>query len=173
MPCIKYSYFKYLLRNHYPKAATFITPSHSKLTMAELKTQKNKASVTAFINAVENEQRRKDAKELLKIFKEATGMKPIMWGTSIIGFGQYHYKSDRSTQEGDWPLTGFSPRKANMTVYIMPGFKDYKKQLEKIGKHKTSVSCLYFTKLDNIDTTILKQIIKDSVAKMKKMYPSK
>ena len=136
--------------------------------MAELKTKKNKASVTKFIDSVEHKTRREDAKRLLKIFNEATGMKPAMWGTSIIGYGEYHYKSERSTQEGDWPLTGFSPRKASMTVYIMPGFDKYKKDLDKIGKHKTSVSCLYFTKLDNIDEKILKKMIKDSMEVMKK-----
>lgn len=137
--------------------------------MAELKTKKNNASVSAFINSVENEQRRKDAKELLKLFKEVTKMKPKMWGDSIIGFGSYHYKY-ASGQEGDWPLTGFSPRKQTMTIYIMPGFKKYANELKKIGKHKKSVSCLYVKKIEDIDTKILKKIIKDSVAQMKKNY---
>ena len=74
-----------------------------------------------FLDAVENEQRRKDGFDLLEIFKQVTGMQPALWGDSIVGFGEYHYKSERSSQEGDWPLTGFSPRKRNMTVYIMPG----------------------------------------------------
>src|SRR6185503_14543283 len=107
--------------------------------MAELKTQKNTASVTVFLASVPDEQRRKDGLELLKIFKKATGMKPTMWGSAIVGFGQYHYKSERSTQEGDWPLTGFSPRKANLTVYIMGGLGAAKKQgglLQHLGKHK-------------------------------------
>lgn len=139
--------------------------------MAELKTKKNNASVSAFLNAVEDDQKRKDAKALLKIFKEATGMKPKMWGTSIIGFGSYHYKSERSSQEGDWPLTGFSPRKANLTIYIMPGFKQYASLLKKIGKHKISGgSCLYVKKLEDIDTTVLKRLIKDSIKEMKKRY---
>ncbi len=138
--------------------------------MAELKTKKNKGSVSKFVNSVQNEQRRKDAKELLKIFKDATGLKPSLWGTSIIGYGSYHYKSERSTQEGDWPLTGFSPRKANMTVYIMTGFKKYKGDLKKLGKFKTSVSCLYFNKLSDIDTKILKKIIKADLKEMKKRH---
>src|SRR3989344_6267484 len=106
--------------------------------MAELKTKKNAASAATFIDSVKDAGRRADAKQLLTIFKRATGMKPVMWGTSIIGFGQYHYKSERSTQEGDWPLTGFSPRAQNLTVYIMPGFNAYGPLLKKLGKHKIS-----------------------------------
>lgn len=138
--------------------------------MAELKTKKTRASVSKFLKSVEHEQRRRDGLALLEIFKEVTKMQPKMWGDSIVGFGEYHYKSDRSSQEGDWPLTGFSPRKQNMTVYIMPGFKNYQDLLAKLGKHKTSVSCIYFTKLENIDVEVLKQIIRKSVADMKKQY---
>lgn len=138
--------------------------------MSELKTTKNKKSPLAFIKKVEHETRGQDALELLNIFEEATGMKPEMWGDSIVGYGSYHYKSDRSSQEGDWPLTGFSPRKQNLSIYIMPGFDNYKSELKKLGKHKTSVSCLYVNKLEDIDTKILKKIIKDSVKVMKKMY---
>ena len=142
--------------------------------MAELKTQKTKASVTEFVNSVADEKRRADSKQLLKVFKEATGMKPAMWGTSIVGYGSYHYKSERSKQEGDWPLTGFSPRKANMTVYIMPGFKEYGPLLKKLGKHKISGgSCIYFNSLSEIDTPTLKTIIKKSVVEMKKRYKVK
>ncbi len=138
--------------------------------MAELKTKKTKASVSAFLQSVENKQRREDAFELLEIFKQTIKMPPALWGNSIVGFGEYHYKSTRSSQEGDWPLTGFSPRKRNMTVYIMPGFTNYQELLSKLGQHKTSVSCIYFNKLENIDVKVLKQIIRRSVADMKKMY---
>lgn len=138
--------------------------------MAELKTRKTGASVVKFLESVENEQRRKDSLELLEIFKRTTKMSPILWGNSIVGFGEYHYKSERSNQEGDWPLTGFSPRKSNMTVYIMPGFRDYQELLSKLGKHKTSVSCIYFNKLENIDAKVLEQIIRKSVSDMKKRY---
>lgn len=139
--------------------------------MAELKTQKTKASVSAFINTVKDPQRRADAKQLLVIFKKATGMRPAMWGTSIIGFGQYHYKSERSTQEGDWPLTGFSPRKANLTVYIMSGAKYYTALLKKLGKHTISGgSCIYITKLSDIHVPTLISIIRKSVSDMKKQY---
>ncbi len=138
--------------------------------MAELKTKKTRASVTAFLESVENEQRREDAFELLEIFKQTTKMAPALWGNSIVGFGEYHYKSERSSQEGDWPLTGFSPRKRNMTVYIMPGFTNYQELLSKLGQHKTSVSCIYFNKIENIDVKVLKQIIRRSVVDMKKLY---
>lgn len=138
--------------------------------MAELKTKKSNASVVRFLNSVENEQRRKDGLELLEIFKQVTKMPPKLWGDSIVGFGEYHYKSERSAQEGDWPLTGFSPRKRSMTIYIMPGFSNYQDLLSKLGQHKTSVSCIYFNKLENIDVKILKQIIRRSVADMKKIY---
>ena len=138
--------------------------------MAELKTKKTGASVPTFLKSVENEQRRRDSIELLEIFKQVTKMSPKLWGDSIVGFGEYHYKSERSSQEGDWPLTGFSPRKRSMTVYIMPGFTDYQELLSKLGQHKTSVSCIYFNKLDNVDVKILKQIIQRSVADMKKIY---
>lgn len=141
--------------------------------MAELKTKKTDASVSKFLNSVENKQRRNDSFELLEIFKQVTKMPPILWGNSIVGFGEYHYKSERSSQEGDWPLTGFSPRKRYMTVYIMPGFTNYQDLLNKLGQHRTSVSCLYFNKLDNIDVKILKQIIRISVTDMKKIYERK
>lgn len=142
--------------------------------MAELKTVKNKASVSAFVKAVQDPQRRKDAKELLTIFKKATGMKPAMWGTSIVGYGSYHYKSERSTQEGDWPLTGFSPRKSNLTIYIMPGFKSYGPLLKKLGKHKVSGgSCIYIRKLSDVHVPTLITIIKDSVREMKRRHATK
>lgn len=138
--------------------------------MAELKTKENNQSVNDFINSIENETRKKDALTLLPIFKEATGYEPKLWGTSIVGFGKYHYKSERSKQEGDWPLTGFSPRKQNMSIYIMSGFAEYQDLIKKLGKCKTSVGCLYINKLEDIDLEILKQLIKKSVAKMKKDY---
>jgi hypothetical protein len=138
--------------------------------MAELKTKVSNASVTAFIKTIEPKEKQKDSLMLLKIFKEVTGEKPKLWGTSIIGFGQYHYESERSTQKGDWLLTGFSPRKQNLTVYIISGFKEYGDLMEKLGKYTTSVSCLYIKRLSDIDTDILKKLIKRSVADMKKKY---
>ena len=139
--------------------------------MAEPKTKKNSASVTAFVNSVENPQRRADAKELLRIFKEATGLTPAMWGTSIVGYGMYHYKSERSSQEGDWPRAAFSPRKQNMTVYLGPSFKGRGELLKKIGKHKKSLACLYFNRLSDIHVPTLKLLIKESLKEMKRRYP--
>lgn len=139
--------------------------------MAELKTKKTTVSPSVFINAVKDGAKRADAKELLKIFKTATGMQPKMWGTSIVGYGEYHYKSERSRQEGDWPLTGFSPRATNLTLYIMPGFTDFKAELKKLGKHKISGgSCIYIKRLSDIHIPTLKTIIKKSVTMMKKKY---
>ena len=139
--------------------------------MAELKTQKTNASVPAFLETIEDEQKRKDSQELVKIFREVTKEKPVMWGTAIIGFGQYHYKSERSKQEGDWPLTGFSPRKQNLTIYIMSGFGEQQELLKKIGKHKISGgSCLYIKRLSDIDPEILKKLIKASYNYMKEKY---
>jgi hypothetical protein len=138
--------------------------------MAELKTKKNDASVIDFINTLQDEAKKQDSLELLKIFKECTGLEPKMWGSSIIGYGSYHYKSERSRQEGDWPLTGFSPRKQNISIYIMPGFDKYQKELSKIGKYKNSVGCLYIKKLSDIDINVLKFLIKDSVETMKAQY---
>ncbi len=138
--------------------------------MAELKTQKNSASVLDFINSVEDVVKRQDSLNLLEIFKQCTGDEPAMWGTSIVGYGSYHYKSERSSQEGDWPMIGFSPRKQNLTIYIMPGFDRFKDELAKLGKHKTSVSCLYIKKLADVDEKTLKKIITDAYQSMKKQY---
>lgn len=139
--------------------------------MAELKTQKTKVSPSKFVAAIQDDAKRADAKELLKIFKDATGMSSKMWGQAIVGYGEYHYKSERSRQEGDWPLTGFSPRAANFTLYIMPGFKDFKADLKKLGKHKISGgSCIYIKRVSDIDVPTLKKIIKKSVAMMRKKY---
>ena len=136
--------------------------------MAEPKTKKNDASVLDFINSVEDQVKRNDSLKLLEVFKECTGEAPVMWGTSIVGFGEYHYKSDRSSQEGDWMMTGFSPRKQNLTLYIMPGFERYKNELAKLGKHKTSISCLYIKRLADVDENILKNIIIDAFESMKR-----
>lgn len=142
--------------------------------MAELKTQRNKASVTKFLSSIEDEQRRKDGKALLGLFKEVVKEKPEMWGTSIVGFGSYHYKSERSKQQGEWMLAGFSPRKQNLTVYIIAGPERFPELLNKLGKFKISKgSCLYINRLSDIDAKVLQQIIKESVAYMKKNYVNK
>lgn len=139
--------------------------------MAELKTKKTKVSPKAFIDTVKDPRKRADAKVLLKLFKEATGEQPKMWGSAIVGYGQYHYKSERSSQEGDWPLTGFSPRVQSLTVYIMPGFRDYGPLLKKLGKHKISGgSCIYINKLEDVHLPTLKKIVAQSVRDMRKKY---
>ena len=125
--------------------------------MAEPKTKVTNASVEDFINSVENDRRRHDGFELLKIYKRVTGLEPKMWGPSIVGFGVYHYKSERSSQEGDWPLAGFSPRKQNLTLYVYP--KNFPELLKDLGKYTTSVSCLYINKLDDVDLKVLESLI--------------
>src|SRR5688572_15183407 len=134
--------------------------------MAELKTKATDQDPKDFLNKIEPEQKRNDGFVLLEIFKKVTGEDPVMWGTSIIGFGKYHYKSERSTQEGDWPLVGFSPRKQNLTLYIMAGNKDSQELLEKLGKHKKSGGCLYINKLSDVDQTVLPKLIKKSLQYM-------
>ncbi len=127
--------------------------------MSTIKTLMTDASAEDFINSVENETRRTDAFKILEMYKSATNEKPKMWGTSMIGFGQYHYKSERSSQEGDWPLAAFSPRKQNLTLYVMSELNDYSDLLNKLGKHKTSKACLYINKLSDVDEGVLKQLI--------------
>ncbi len=139
--------------------------------MAELKTKKTDQDPKDFLNTIEPEQKRKDGFALLEMFEKVTGEKGVMWGSSIVGFGKYHYKSERSTQEGDWPLVGFSPRKQNLTLYIMHGNQD-DPLLKKLGKHKTSSgSCLYINNLSDVDQEILSKLIKNCFVYMKKMYP--
>jgi hypothetical protein len=139
--------------------------------MAELKTKKTKQDPTLYLKTIVDEHKRADAEVLLKIFADATGLPPAMWGTSMIGYGSYHYKSERSTQEGDWPLTAFAVRTNSLTIYIMPGFSAYKELLAKLGTHKISGgSCIYIKQLSDIHIPTLKKIIKTSVAEMKKKY---
>ncbi len=138
--------------------------------MGTIKTTVNDASVEDFINTVPDEVKKKDSFTLLEIFSWITGEKPKMWGTSIIGFGSYHYKYERSQQEGDWPLTGFSPRKQNLTLYNMPGFDNYQDLLKGLGKHKTSVGCLYINKLADVDLAVLEKFVKRSFTEMKEKY---
>ena len=129
--------------------------------MSELKTRENDGSVTDFLDAVPQEDKRKDSYVLLDMYKRATGKQPRMWGASMVGFGKYHYESERSTQQGDWPLAAFSPRKQNLTLYFMQGFDEYLAEpLSKLGKHKTSKSCLYINKLSDIDLEVLEETVR-------------
>jgi hypothetical protein len=136
--------------------------------MAEIKTKVTDADVNDFINSVASGQKKQDGFTLLEIFTRLTGEKPKMWGSSIIGFGQYHYKSEKSRQEGDWMLTGFSPRKQALTLYLMLGHGDYTDLLERLGKHKTGMGCLYINKLEDVDRGVLEDLIKKSYTNMKK-----
>ncbi|HMV45642.1 MAG TPA: DUF1801 domain-containing protein [Leptospiraceae bacterium] len=142
--------------------------------MAEIKTKSITKDVSEFINEIEDEAKRKDALTLLKIFKAVTRKKPKLWSNGTIGFGEYHYKSERSSQEGDWMATGFSSRKTNLTIYIMSGVKKYPALLKKLGKHKVSGgSCIYIKKTDDIDLSILKELIKVSISDLGKTYKIK
>lgn len=134
----------------------------------ELKTKVNEASVTDFINSVPDEQKRKDCFEILKMMKQVTKEEPKMWGSSIVGFGSYHYKG-KSGREGDWMLTGFSPRKQNLTLYLMGGFDTHTALLKKLGKFTTSVGCLYIKRLDDVDKKVLKELVQASVKRMKEL----
>lgn len=137
--------------------------------MATLKTIPTRASVREFITSVEDENKRRDCRAVMKIMKEVTGKKPVLWGNSIVGYGQYHYKY-KSGREGDWMVTGFSPRKQNLTIYIMPGFSNYPDIMDKIGKYKLGSSCLYVKRLADIDTGLLKELVARSVEDMENIY---
>jgi len=134
--------------------------------MAELKTKLNDASVVKFINSIKDESNRNDCFVIMKLMQKITKSEPKMWGSSIVGFGNYHYKY-ASGREGDWFLTGFSPRKQNLTLYIIAGFDHYDELMTKLGKYKTSKSCLYIKSLKDIDQKVLKEMITLSVKKMK------
>jgi len=139
--------------------------------MAALKTRKNDKDVVEFINEfVESEAQREDALKLLKFMKDYTGFEPKMWGDSIIGFGEYHYKSDRSAQEGDWPLVGFSPRKTAISLYVYTGMPEHEYLLEGLGKYKMGKACIYVKKLSDIDLQVVAKIMEASIAFLKETY---
>lgn len=138
--------------------------------MAAIKTQKNDVNVMSFLESVKDEIKRKEGMTLLAMLKKITRQEPKMWGSSIVGFGSFHYKSERSKQEGDWFMTGFSPRKQNLTVYIIPGFAKYETLMKKLGKYKTSVSCLYINKLADVDSKVLIELITVAYKDMKEKY---
>lgn len=133
----------------------------------ELKTKLNDANVEDFLNTVQDEQTRADCFEIAKIMKQVTKAEPKMWGASIVGFGSYHYKG-ASGREGDWMLVGFSPRKQNLTLYIMAGFDRYEELMNKLGKFSTGKSCLYIKRLADVDKKVLKELVSESVQFMKK-----
>jgi len=137
--------------------------AEKKTKLAEIKTKPTAASVEDFINTVKDEQKRKDSFAILEMMKKATGEEPKMWGSSIIGFGNKRYKSPATGREVDWLLIGFSPRKANLSLYISVGIAAHADALKKLGKHKTGVGCLYINKLEDIDTKVLKEMIAASL----------
>jgi hypothetical protein len=139
--------------------------------MAELKTQQTDADVIEFINTfADSEQKRMDSLELIKLMKDLTGSEPRMWGPSIIGFGSYHYKSERSRQEGDWPLIGFSPRKAAISLYVYTGAKEHEHLLKGLGKYKIGKACIYVKKLSDINQDVLKMLAKETISFLQSKY---
>lgn len=134
------------------------------------KTQPTAVAPSAFIGALVDERRRRESATLVQMMREVTGEEPVMWGSSIVGFGSYHYKY-ASGREGDAPRAGFSPRKGALTVYCMPGFASQRDLLARLGPHKTSVSCLYIRKLDDVDLEVLRQIVARSVSQLAETYP--
>lgn len=139
--------------------------------MSELKTKQNDADVYEFIRSFANtEQKQKDSFELLKLMQDFTGYEPKMWGPSIIGFGSYHYKSERSKQEGDWPLLGFSPRKAAISLYVYTGSKEHEYLLNDLGKYKMGKACIYIKKLSDINVDALKTLMAKTMAFLRTKY---
>ncbi|KXK09202.1 MAG: hypothetical protein UZ21_OP11001000260 [Microgenomates bacterium OLB22] len=136
--------------------------------MAELKTKRTTQDPYEYLKTIEPEEKRQDCLTLIKLFEKVTGQDAVMWGTSIVGFGMYHYKSERSRQEGDWPLAAFAPRVQNLTLYSMMGNEDSKDLFEKLGKYKVSGSCLHIKRLSDVDLEVLEQIIKRSYDHSKK-----
>ena len=141
------------------------------MAKAELKTKVNDASVTQFLESVSDEQKRNDCFEILKLMKQFTKEEPKMWGSSIVGFGSYHYKG-KSGRQGDWMLIGFSPRKQNLTLYLMHGFDTHAALLTKLGKFTIGMGCLYIKNLGDVDKKVLKELVQASVNRMKQQEAS-
>jgi hypothetical protein len=139
--------------------------TEKKSKLVEIKTKPTTASVEDFINAVENEQKRKDSFVILEMMKKASGEEPVLWSNSIIGFGNKRFKSPTTGREVDWLKIGFSPRKANLSLYLSVGIQEHAAALKKLGKHKTGAGCLYINKLEDIDLNILKSMIDVSLKK--------
>jgi hypothetical protein len=139
------------------------------MAQANNKTVATDADVTAFLTSVENDTRRQDALALDALFRRVTGWSPRMWGPTMLGYGQYHYRYETG-REGDFLATGFSPRKASLSVYVMPGYQDYAPILERLGKHKLGKSCLYINKLADVDTDALEELIRAGLADLAHKY---
>lgn len=137
--------------------------------MTELKTKPSDLSVEDFLNSIEPKKKREYSFLLLDMFRKWTKLDPVMWGDSIVGFGSYHYVY-ATKREGDWLLTGFSPRKQSLTIYIMSGFENFEEILSRLGKYKLGKSCLYINKMEDIDISVLEELVKASIEVMKKTY---
>ncbi len=133
--------------------------------MAEVKTKPTEESVSGFLKTVSDKSRREDCLTVLELMKDVTGEEPKMWGSSIVGFGRYRYRYE-SGREGEFMITGFSPRKSDLTLYIMPGFEPASELMARLGKHKTGKSCLYIKKLADVDLGVLRKIVEKSVKRM-------
>jgi len=142
------------------------------MAQTQNKTQKTSESVNDFIGEVKPPERQLECKVVMKIMKRVTGKNPKMWGSSIVGYGEYHYTYD-SGREGDSLATGFSPRKKALTLYIMPGYQNYEHILKKLGPHTLGKSCLYLKKLDGIDLKVLEKLIETGYKDLKKIFPVK
>jgi hypothetical protein len=140
--------------------------------MAEPKTKPTKASVEKFLNQIPDETKREDSFQIARMMQEITGKEPKMWGSSIVGFDSYYYKY-ASGHEGEWPIAAFSPRKQDLTIYIMPGFEEHVDLMKQLGKHRTAKSCLYIKRLSDVHVPTLKKLIRLSVKEMKKTVNKK
>lgn len=140
--------------------------------MSDNKTQPTQLAPQAFLSTVEPARRRQDGLALLDLFERVTGFDPVMWGPSMVGYGRYHYRY-ASGREGDFLATGFSPRKENLSIYIMPGYQDYGDILGRLGKHKLGKSCLYVNKLDDIDLDVLAELIRAGLRNLDAIWPVK
>lgn len=138
--------------------------------MAALKTKPTKVSVASFLNNVDGDERRADCRALVKMMKRVTGAQPRMWGPGIVGFGKYHYKY-ASGHEGDMCIAGFSPRRAALTIYLLPSLLASKQAMQRLGRYKSGKSCLYIKKLSDVDTAVLEELVADSVRQVEEMYP--
>jgi hypothetical protein len=139
--------------------------------MADMKTRSTDESVDEFLRSIPDDARRRDCRRVLAIMRSVTGEEPKLWGASMVGFGSYHYRYE-SGREGDWFLTGFSPRKGNLTLYIMAGFDRYGELLSRLGKYKTGKSCLYVKRLADVDETVLRELLRNSVDYIQRTYGS-
>jgi len=141
------------------------------MAKAKMKTTKNEASVDTFLNGVKDDQKREDSFKILEMMRRISGYEPKMWGSSIVGFGEYHYKYD-SGREGDMCRMGFSPRAQNLSIYFMPGYIDFEDELSRLGKHKTGKSCLYIKRLSDVDESVLEEMMLKDLKIMEEKYPT-